>query len=95
MSIDGKPGALSNGEYVLNAKATKKIGLKRLDRMNLAGLPKGAKMKDGAHVEPDVAGSRPETDYRQHQQFARLLKKRSLPTRQSVQSPHFALQHAA
>jgi hypothetical protein len=52
VSIDGKPGAIANGEYVLNAKATKRIGLKRLDRMNLAGLPKGSKMKDGVHVEP-------------------------------------------
>lgn len=52
VSIDGKPGAIANGEYVLNAKATRKIGLKRLDRMNLAGLPKGSQMKDGVHVEP-------------------------------------------
>ena len=52
VSIEGKPGALSNGEYVMNAKATKKIGLKRLDRMNLKGLPKGSKMKSGVHVEP-------------------------------------------
>jgi hypothetical protein len=52
VSIDGRPGAIANGEYVLNAKATRKIGLKRLDRMNLAGLPKGSKMKNGTHVEP-------------------------------------------
>jgi len=52
VSIAGRPGALSNGEYVMNAKATKKIGLKKLDRMNLGGLPKGSKMKNGVHVEP-------------------------------------------
>lgn len=49
--IDGKtPGALSNGEYVINTAAVKKAGLKKLDRINLAGLPKGSKMHDGRHL---------------------------------------------
>jgi len=52
VSIAGRPGAIAHGEYVLNAKAVKKIGLARLDRMNLKGLPKGAKMERGAHVLP-------------------------------------------
>ena len=52
MVIDGdREGAVSNGEYVLNAKATQRIGLKKLDEMNLLGLPEGSQMKDGVHVE--------------------------------------------
>jgi hypothetical protein len=50
MIDDKTPGALSSGEYVINAKAVKKAGLKKLDRMNLAGLPKGSKMHDGRHL---------------------------------------------
>jgi hypothetical protein len=98
VSIDGKPGAIANGEYVLNAKATKRIGLKRLDRMNLAGLPKGSKMKNGTHVEPSVTAQAPQTDYAQHQQSLRLSRSRMnlpAPTRRPAQSPHFALQRRA
>lgn len=51
VDIQGRPGAIANGEYVLNAKATKMIGTKKLDAMNLKGLPKGSRMKDGRHYE--------------------------------------------
>lgn len=35
---DSIPALLSNGEYVLNAEATKMIGIKTLDRVNREGL---------------------------------------------------------
>ena len=35
---DSIPALLSNGEYVLNAEATKMIGVKTLDRVNREGL---------------------------------------------------------
>jgi hypothetical protein len=98
VSIDGRPGAIANGEYVLNAKATRKIGLKRLDRMNLAGLPKGSKMKDGTHVEAGVTAQEPRTDYAHHQQALRLSRSRMnlpAPTRRPAQSPYFAHQRRA
>lgn len=49
--IDGNTrGALSNDEYVINAKAAKKHGLKKLDAINEKGLPRNHVMKNGTPV---------------------------------------------
>lgn len=56
--IDGqRPGALSSGEYVINAKATKKHGIKKLDEINKKGLPAGHIMKNGTPVKSSTARS--------------------------------------
>lgn len=51
VTIDGDtPGALSSGEYVINAKAAKKHGIAKLDKINKLGLPPGHRMKNGKHL---------------------------------------------
>jgi hypothetical protein len=45
-----QPGALSNGEYVINAAAVKAHGVKKLDAINAKGLPKSHVMKRGTPV---------------------------------------------
>jgi hypothetical protein len=58
--IDGKtPGALSSGEYVINAKAVKKAGLKKLDAINAKGLPRNHRMKSGMPVGASRPLNRP------------------------------------
>lgn len=63
--IDGKePGALSSGEYVINAKAAKKHGIKKLDEINAKGLPAGHVMKNGTPVKRSMgARSLPRPQY--------------------------------
>jgi hypothetical protein len=50
-----QPGALSNGEYVINAAAVKAHGVKKLDAINAKGLPRNYRMKSGT----PAAASRP------------------------------------
>lgn len=63
---DNIPIKVEKDEYVVNAKAVRKHGLKRLDKINEKGLPKELTMKNGRPVRKSKkGGSARRTRYQQ------------------------------